>query len=72
MAQKGNITCNAIFPGYVHTDLIRNKLEDTAKARGISKVCIQPADSKCCKECSLHYLPPFVTRKRVLHQLKCH
>ena len=39
MAQKGNITCNAICPGYVLTDLIRNQLEDTAKARGISKVC---------------------------------
>ena len=38
MAQKGNITCNAICPGYVLTDLIRNQLEDTAKARGISKV----------------------------------
>ena len=39
MATKGNITCNAICPGYVLTDLIRNQLEDTAKARGISKVC---------------------------------
>ena len=38
MALKGNITCNAICPGYVLTDLIRNQLEDTAKARGISKV----------------------------------
>eukprot|EP00884_Botryococcus_braunii_P016235 jgi/Botrbrau1/3295/Bobra.174_1s0058.1 len=37
MAQKGNITCNAICPGYVLTDLVKNQLEDTAKARGISK-----------------------------------
>lgn len=37
MAQKGNITCNAICPGYVLTDLIRNQLENTAKARGIPK-----------------------------------
>ena len=35
LAQKGNITCNAICPGYVLTDLIRNQLKDTAKARGI-------------------------------------
>ena len=38
LAQKGNITCNAICPGYVLTDLIRNQLENTAKARGIPKV----------------------------------
>eukprot|EP00891_Asterochloris_glomerata_P009061 jgi/Astpho2/9061/fgenesh1_pm.00133_%23_42_t len=37
LAQKGNITCNAICPGYVLTDLIKNQLEDTAKARGIPK-----------------------------------
>lgn len=37
-AQAGNVTCNAICPGYVLTDLIRNQLEDTAKARGIPKV----------------------------------
>jgi NAD(P)-dependent dehydrogenase (short-subunit alcohol dehydrogenase family) len=36
-AQAGNITCNAICPGYVLTDLIRNQLEDTARARGIPK-----------------------------------
>lgn len=36
-AQAGNVTCNAICPGYVLTDLIRNQLEDTAKARGIPK-----------------------------------
>ena len=40
LAQKGNITCNAICPGYVFTDLVRNQLEATAKARGIPKVCI--------------------------------
>ena len=38
MAQKGNITCNAICPGYVLTDLIKNQLKDTAKARGIPEV----------------------------------
>ncbi|KAL3138520.1 hypothetical protein ABBQ32_006304 [Trebouxia sp. C0010 RCD-2024] len=35
VAQKGNITCNCICPGYVLTDLIKNQLKDTAKARGI-------------------------------------
>ena len=39
LAQKGNITCNAICPGYVFTDLVRNQLEATAKARNIPKVC---------------------------------
>lgn len=38
LAQKGNITCNAICPGYVLTDLIKNQLEATSKARGIPKV----------------------------------
>ena len=38
MAQQGNITCNAICPGYVLTDLIKNQLKDTAKARGIPEV----------------------------------
>ena len=38
LAQKGNITCNAICPGYVLTDLIRKQLKNTAKARGIPEV----------------------------------
>ena len=38
LAQKGNITCNAICPGYVFTDLVKNQLEATSKARGIPKV----------------------------------
>ena len=38
VAQKGNITCNCICPGYVLTDLIKNQLKDTAKARGIPEV----------------------------------
>ena len=53
MAQKGNITCNAICPGYVLTDLIRNQLEDTAKARGISKVCTPTLGSRCYKDLQL-------------------
>lgn len=40
LAQKGNITCNAICPGYVLTDLVRNQLEATSKARGIPKVTL--------------------------------
>ncbi|KAK9807872.1 hypothetical protein WJX72_011754 [[Myrmecia] bisecta] len=36
MAQKG-VTCNAICPGYVLTDLINNQLDATAKARGIPR-----------------------------------
>eukprot|EP00798_Chlamydomonas_sp_ICE-L_P006281 gene6281-2912_t len=32
---KDNITCNAICPGYVLTDLIRNQIADTARVRGI-------------------------------------
>jgi len=33
-----NVTCNAICPGYVLTDLVKNQLEATSKARGIPKV----------------------------------
>ena len=40
VAQKGNITCNCICPGYVLTDLIKNQLKDTAKARGIPEVSV--------------------------------
>ena len=32
-----NITCNAICPGYVWTPLVENQIEDTAKARGITR-----------------------------------
>lgn len=31
-----NVTCNAICPGYVETDLVKNQIADTAKARGIT------------------------------------
>ena len=32
-----NVTCNAICPGYVWTPLVESQIEDTAKARGISR-----------------------------------
>ena len=32
------VTCNAICPGYVLTDLVRNQLQDTSRARGIPVV----------------------------------
>jgi 3-hydroxybutyrate dehydrogenase len=32
-----NITCNAICPGYVWTPLVENQIDDTARARGISR-----------------------------------
>jgi 3-hydroxybutyrate dehydrogenase len=35
-AERG-ITCNAICPGYVWTPLVENQIDDTAKARGISR-----------------------------------
>jgi 3-hydroxybutyrate dehydrogenase len=35
-AQFG-VTCNAICPGYVWTPLVEGQIEDTAKARGISR-----------------------------------
>jgi 3-hydroxybutyrate dehydrogenase len=31
------ITCNAVCPGYVWTPLVENQIDDTAKARGISR-----------------------------------
>ena len=36
MATKG-VTCNAVCPGYVMTELIERQLENQAKTRGISK-----------------------------------
>lgn len=38
-AQAG-VTCNAICPGYVWTPLVENQIEDTAKARGISREAV--------------------------------
>ena len=35
-AEQG-VTCNAICPGYVWTPLVENQIDDTAKARGISR-----------------------------------
>jgi 3-hydroxybutyrate dehydrogenase len=32
-----NITCNAVCPGYVWTPLVENQIDDTAKARGITR-----------------------------------
>jgi len=34
------ITCNAICPGYVWTPLVENQIDDTAKARGISREAV--------------------------------
>jgi len=34
---RENITCNAICPGYVLTDLIRKQIDDTARVRGIPR-----------------------------------
>ena len=36
-AAESGITCNAICPGYVHTPLVDAQIDDTAKARGISR-----------------------------------
>lgn len=39
VAEEG-ITCNAICPGYVQTPLVEMQIEDTAKARGISREAV--------------------------------
>jgi 3-hydroxybutyrate dehydrogenase len=39
VAEQG-ITCNAICPGYVQTPLVEGQVEDTAKARGISRKAV--------------------------------
>jgi 3-hydroxybutyrate dehydrogenase len=36
-AAEHGVTCNAICPGYVWTPLVENQIDDTAKARGISR-----------------------------------
>ena len=35
-----NITCNAICPGYVWTPLVENQIDDTARARNISREAV--------------------------------
>jgi 3-hydroxybutyrate dehydrogenase len=35
-----NVTCNAICPGYVWTPLVQNQVDDTAKARGITREAV--------------------------------
>ena len=37
---EAGITCNAICPGYVWTPLVENQIDDTAKARGISREAV--------------------------------
>jgi 3-hydroxybutyrate dehydrogenase len=37
---EDDITCNAICPGYVWTPLVENQIDDTAKARGISREAV--------------------------------
>jgi 3-hydroxybutyrate dehydrogenase len=37
---ESGITCNAICPGYVWTPLVENQIEDTARARGISREAV--------------------------------
>ena len=32
-----NVTCNAICPGYVWTPLVENQIDDTARARGLTR-----------------------------------
>ena len=34
---EAGVTCNAICPGYVWTPLVENQIDDTARARGISR-----------------------------------
>jgi 3-hydroxybutyrate dehydrogenase len=34
---RHGVTCNAICPGYVWTPLVENQIEDTARARGITR-----------------------------------
>ncbi|WP_051504598.1 3-hydroxybutyrate dehydrogenase [Sphingomonas jaspsi] len=36
-AAREGVTCNAICPGYVWTPLVEKQIDDTAKARGISR-----------------------------------
>lgn len=36
-AAESGVTCNAICPGYVHTPLVDLQIDDTAKARGITR-----------------------------------
>ena len=36
-AAEDGVTCNAICPGYVHTPLVEAQIDNTAKARGISR-----------------------------------
>ena len=37
--QAGNVTCNAVCPGYMLTELVEKQLAATAKLRGMSEVC---------------------------------
>ncbi|MBA4750273.1 MAG: 3-hydroxybutyrate dehydrogenase [Alphaproteobacteria bacterium] len=39
-AAEDGVTCNAICPGYVHTPLVDAQIDDTAKARGITREAV--------------------------------
>jgi 3-hydroxybutyrate dehydrogenase len=61
---EANITVNAISPGYVKTQLVENQIEDTAKARGISR-------EEVVRDVMLHAQPTkkFVTEDELLGAL---
>lgn len=39
-AAESGVTCNAICPGYVWTPLVENQIDDTAKARGLTREAV--------------------------------
>lgn len=59
IAEQG-ITCNAICPGYVKTPLVEGQIDDTAKARGLSR-------KEVISEVILHAQPTkqFVTAEQI-------
>ncbi len=72
-AREEQVTCNAICPGYVLTDLVRNQLEDTSRARGIPVVrgprpaapFFMPAQRQPCSHARCKGAPPRARDARV-------
>lgn len=58
VAQK-NITCNAICPGYVLTDLVKNQIRDTARRVRQLRLCeraclVHPCVLALAEACACH------------------
>lgn len=71
-AKGGNVTCNAICPGYMLTALVQNQLEAAATIRGITKVWLDICVDSFCITCDAPTAVQLMGRHfQRLHSISC-